>query len=267
MPSTIERLRRYSGLPLQWASDTLHRPLHWARYGPLRLRTQLQRAYREQNQHTRHFDYDPALLPNAFVAALDQKNQGHDLADGMPTQHTGYTVGYPAWNLLYYALYTSLHFTEHRLPVIVETGTNWGLSTIIMAQVLKDLEIATTIQTVEIDGETMATAQHHAQQAGLEPYITFHCQDSLIFLQEFVQTVDHLDFVFLDGNHDFEVVKREFDLIYPLVAVCKGKVYFDNTNSKGVKRALDYIKRAYGGNVVEFRNCSWSPPGNAIWQP
>ena len=27
------------------------------------------------------------------------------------------------------------------------------------------------------------------------------------------------------------------------------------------------IRAEYGGSVVEFANCSWSPPGNAIWQP
>lgn len=31
-------------------------------------------------------------------------------------------------------------------------------------------------------------------------------------------------------------------------------------------KALRHIKAAYGGNLIEFLNCSWAPPGNAIWQ-
>jgi cephalosporin hydroxylase len=76
-----------------------------------------------------------------------------------------------------------------------------------------------------------------------------------------------VDFALLDGAHDAEHVLAEFELVHPLVRSCGGKVYFDNTSAGGVAEALRRIGAAHGGNLVEFANCSWAPPGNAIWQP
>ncbi len=41
-------------------------------------------------------------------------------------------------------------------------------------------------------------------------------------------------------------------------------------NVKGIfPRRLRYsvLYRVTPGNMVEFVNCSWLPPGNALWQP
>jgi hypothetical protein len=55
--------------------------------------------------------------------------------------------------------------------------------------------------------------------------------------------------------------------VHPRVAACDGKIYFDNTLGRGVGGALAALVERYGGNLVRFDNCSWTPPGNAIWQP
>jgi hypothetical protein len=34
-----------------------------------------------------------------------------------------------------------------------------------------------------------------------------------------------------------------------------------------VAEALRRIRAAHGGNLIEFANCSWAPPGNAVWRP
>jgi hypothetical protein len=67
--------------------------------------------------------------------------------------------------------------------------------------------------------------------------------------------------------YNYEHVAGEIEIVHPLVARGRGKIYFDNTMAGGVAEALRFLRRAYGGNVVEFENCSWRPPGNAIWQP
>jgi len=135
-----------------------------------------------------------------------------------------------------------------------------------LAQVLKDLQINAKILTVEYTAERVELAKKNVAAAGLSDYVEFHIQDSLEFLRDLVSRVDNIDFAFLDDNHEYEHVRTEFSIIYPKVLVCAGKVYFDNTASGGVARVLRYIKRAYGGNIVEFLNCSWGPSGNAIWQ-
>jgi predicted O-methyltransferase YrrM len=208
----------------------------------------------------RLFDYDRRLLANPYLAELESASSDLETA----VKLTGLSIGYPAWNLLYYAVMCSLPATK---AVVVETGTNQGFSTIVMAQVLKDAGGRERMWTVDIDPDVVPRAKANVEKAGLSGHVEFSVGDSIAFLRDLVDAQDHIDFAFLDGNHEFEHVVKEFELIYPRVVSCRGKVYFDNTVSGGVADALRHIQDTRGGNLVRFDNCSWSPPGNAIWQP
>ncbi len=212
--------------------------------------------------HCRIFDYNSALLPNPVLAESD-RNSG-DMESAI--RHTGRTVGYPAWNLLYYSVLCSLPPSRKEF-VVVETGTNLGFSTIVLAQALKDVGARSRVLTVDLDPAAVAVARENVERAGLSGYVEFHVQDSLEYLSLLVRQVPYIDLAFLDANHNYAHVKAEFSIVFPRVVAGKGKVYFDNTSSGGVGRALQFIRRAYGGSMLEFRNCSWGPPGNAIWQP
>jgi predicted O-methyltransferase YrrM len=208
----------------------------------------------------RTFDYDRNLLPNRYLAELESASPNLETA----VKLSGLSIGYPAWNLLYYCLLCSLPRGE---AVVVETGTNHGFSTIVMAQALKDGGARGVVRTIDIDPTVVPRAKENVEKAGLTVYVDFEIGDSLDFLRDLVGDHDHIDFAFLDGNHECAHVVKEFEIIHPKVAACGGKVYFDNTASGGVAEALRHIRAGYGGNVVEFGSCSWSPPGNAIWQP
>ncbi len=210
----------------------------------------------------RMFNYNHALVPNPYVAELESRSPDIDAA----IANTGLTIGYPAWNLLYYALLCSLG-VERREVSVVETGTNHGFSTILLAQALKDTGARGILRTVDIDPDRVEIARQNVARAGLSEWVEFHVQDSLQFLSQLVKEVPCIDFAFLDGSHEWSHVTKEFGIIYPRIVACKGKVYLDNTRSGGVAVAMQFIRQAYGGNFVEFNNCSWSPPGNAIWQP
>ncbi|MGI8745767.1 MAG: O-methyltransferase [Bryobacteraceae bacterium] len=212
------------------------------------------------DQIKRVFDYDRRLLPNAYLAEKEEKS--HDLASA--TSETGLSVGYPAWNLLYYSLLCSLTSPE---PAIVETGTNLGFSTIVMAQALKDARVRAVVRTVDIDPNAVRLARQNAARAGIEEFISFSVGESLDFLRGLVGEADGIDFAFLDGNHAAAHVVSEFELIHPLVTASRGKVFFDNSGAGDVASALRHIRATFGGNLVEFKNCSWGPPGTAIWQP
>ena len=211
----------------------------------------------------RIFAYDYSLLPNKYLQELEKGSFDKEAA----VQKTGYSIGYPAWNLLYYSILCSMPKVRTRKSVIVETGTNLGFSTIILAQALKDSGVEGRVYTVDINEKAVEAARKNVERAGLADLVEFHVEDSLIFLRRLVKDVEFIDFAFLDGNHEYYYVRKEFSIIYSRVAASCGKVYFDNTVSGGVARGLRFIRRAYGGNMLEFRNCSWSPPGNAIWQP
>jgi predicted O-methyltransferase YrrM len=209
----------------------------------------------------RMMSYNVELLPNRYLAEMDRGMTDLDSAK----QKTGLTIGYPAWNLLYFAVLCSLPAEKN--CVVVETGTNRGISTILLAQALKDAGVASVVQTVDIDPDVVRIAQENVARAGLSEYVKFHVEDSHAFLLRFVKENSEVHFAFLDGNHTYRHVRKEFDILYPAIVAGRGSAYFDNTAAGGVFRALLYIRRAYPGNLVEFLNCSWNPPGNAIWQP
>jgi predicted O-methyltransferase YrrM len=211
----------------------------------------------------RRFDYERRLLPNRHIATLEPESVA-ELAEAVP--RTGHTIGYPAWNLLYYALYCSL-IPRLEDPVVIETGTNRGVSTIVLAQALKDLGAGTRVLTVELQESLVATARQNVAHAGLGDYVEFHTGDGLEFLSGLRERIEYVDFALIDDDHSFEHVAAEIDLVCPLVAKRRGKAYFDNTARGGVADALKRLRERYGGSVVEFDNCSWKPPGNAIWQP
>ena len=221
----------------------------------------------------RRFDYDRRLLPNSHLRELEP--EGADLATA--GESTGLTVGYPAWNLLYYTLFCSPRpdprvFGPEPAPVaddlvVIETGTNWGISTIVMAQALKDLGTAAKVRTVEMNEALVERARRNVSDAGLTDHVEFHVDDSLAFLSRLAAEVDAFDFVFIDDDHSAEHVIAELAIVCPKIKPGSGKIYFDNTSGRGVGAALEHLKQNYGGNLIHFPNCSFAPPGNAIWQP
>src|SRR5262245_40630372 len=128
MASMSQRFSYYSRSALEWLGDTAYRPFNQTNKWYVQLQTKLKRQFRSTHNAKRHFNYNSSILPNQFLA--EQDKQSRSLEDAL--RDTGFSIGYPAWNLLYYSLYTSLHFVDSRKPVIVETGTNQGFSTIIL---------------------------------------------------------------------------------------------------------------------------------------
>ncbi len=209
----------------------------------------------------RIFNYRDELLPNSFL--IDQEKGIADINSA--AKKTGLSVGYPAWNLLYYSLLCSLTDANSE-AVIVETGTNLGYSTIVMAQALTDANVKGCVHTVDIDEKNINLARENVEKSGLTRYVKFHSGDAVTFLKDFVKKVKYIDFIFIDDLHEYTHIKKEFSIIYSRIVACNGKVYFDNTSQGHVRNALRIIKKAYPGNIIEFKNCSWNPPGNAIWQ-
>ena len=211
----------------------------------------------------RRFDYDRRLLPNPQIAALEPAEVA---ALDELTEETSWSMGYPAWNLLYYALYASI-LPELDDAVVIETGTNRGISTIVMAQALDDLGVDAVVHTVELDPALAAVAGKNLEQSGLSDRARLHTGDAIEFLGEMAERFDHFDFVLIDDLHTYDQVWKEIEIAVPRVAARGGKIFFDNTGYGDIDQALLDLRERYGGNVVRFDNCSYKPPGTAIWQP
>src|ERR671924_1537071 len=184
-------------------------------------------------------DYEPRVLPHPYLAELEPMEMDPELKRLMEMSaeeaaaepdfvrvrsharskwlgQTRLSPGYPAWSLLYYAIICSVD-PELEDIVVVETGTNRGVSTIIMAAAVKDLGASAVVRTVDLSPTYSKAAQHHVANAGLSDYVDFSVGDSHEFLRELCAEVDHIDFAFLDADHHTEHVFREFELIHAKV--------------------------------------------------
>jgi predicted O-methyltransferase YrrM len=214
----------------------------------------------------RMFDYDRVRLPNAHLASLEEGV--HSIEEGK--KRSGFTIGYPGWGVIYHLLLA--HLNRGRREVIVETGTNWGCTTIVLAQALVDAGCEGKVVTFEVNPENVAVAQRNIEAAGLTNRIELHVGDSRALLKPVLETAEPIRFVFLDASHRYDDVMTEFELVKPRLAD-DGLVLFDNTyriaengEDPRVNGALRTIQEHYGGNLINLEFVSWSTPGLALWQ-
>jgi len=178
----------------------------------------------------------------------------------------GWTTGYPAWGLQYYACLCSLKWD--RPNVLVETGTNTGCSAALLAQTLIETGLDGHLHTFELDETLADKAQALFEEAGVAERITLWRGDSLKTLPEMLASNPQVDFAFVDSAHATAHCLAETQLLFDAVIKGEGKFYFDNTACGPVDVAIHELKQRYGaGGWVEFLNCSGVPNGQVIWQP
>lgn len=216
--------------------------------------------------HHRIFGYDTTLLPNRYLSKLEQGVETIEEAQ----KRTGATIGYPGWGLLYHLLLS--HLDKKREELIIETGTNWGCTTIILAQALIDAGCQGRVVTFELDPENAEKAQVNLRIAGVSERVELHIGDSRETLPKALQHEKDIRVAFLDASHLYEDIKREFEIVLPKLAN-DALVIFDNTyqiadegENPRVNGFLREIKNEFGGNLINLEFVSWFTPGLAIWQ-
>lgn len=214
----------------------------------------------------RMFQYNLDRLPNAQLAALEKDVTSIEEAQ----RCSGATIGYPGWGLIYHILLC--HLDRGRHEIIVETGTNWGCTTIVLAQALVDAGCEGRVVTFELDPENAKVARRNIQAAGLEDRVELHVGDSRELIGTVLQAENNLRFVFLDASHLYDDVMTEFELLKKKLAP-DALVLFDNTyriaddnENPRVNGALRTIQKRYGGNLINVEFVSWFTPGLAMWQ-
>jgi predicted O-methyltransferase YrrM len=216
----------------------------------------------------RTFDYDRSRLPNARLRELEEGVQSIDEA----RKRSGASIGYPGWTIIYSMLLGSL--PPKRPAVLLETGTNQGASTIVLAQALADSG-GGVVHSFEIDPDIQAIAKDNLEQAGLGKHAVFHLGDSRETVPAFLDTLEvPLDGVFLDGAHEAEVLLSEMAAVRPKLR--RGAlVFMDNTypiaepelgEPPRVNQALPILLERFGGAMLNLPFVSWYTPGLAIWQ-
>jgi len=219
--------------------------------------------------YRRMYGYDRHLLPNAFLASLDNNVSNIDEA----RLKSGLTIGYPGWGLIYYLLLS--HLDRAREEIIIETGTNWGSSTIVLAQALIDAGCAGKVVTFELEDENVAKANSHFAAAGVADRIELIAGDSRKNMPDYLArncAKGSIRFAFLDASHLEGDLLAEFDSVMPYLAD-DALVVMDNTyriaephEDQRVNGALRKFPEKYRGNLINLEHVSWFTPGVAIWQ-
>lgn len=217
----------------------------------------------------RRFDYRRSLLPNAHLAALEEGVTSIEEA----RERSGATIGYPGWNVIYSMLLSSL--SPVRPQTLIETGTNYGCSTIILAQALEDVGVDGVVHTFEIEPDVADIARKNIEKAGLTHRVVHHLGDSRETLPAALEQIDgDIDGAFLDGSHAYHDAMTEFDLTRARVRR-GGLIFFDNTypigeTEKGedtrVNGVLKDLAARKDGHVINMQYASWYTPGLAVWQ-
>jgi predicted O-methyltransferase YrrM len=200
----------------------------------------------------RMFGYNLGLLPNLRLAALE---------DGVTTieqarQKSGATIGYPGWGLIYHLLLA--HLDRKRIEVIIETGTNWGCTTIVLAQALIDAGCQGRVITFELDPQNAQKAKDNMTAAGVADWVHLYLGDSRQLLPKALECEKSIRVAFLDASHLYEDVKREFEIVLPKLAD-DALVIFDNTyriaeegEDQRVNGFLRDMRGLYGGNLIKM---------------
>lgn len=214
----------------------------------------------------RMFGYNLDMLPNPQLAVLEKNVTSIEEA----CKKTGATIGYPGWGVIYHLLLA--HLDRSKEEIIIETGTNWGCSTIVLAQALVDASCKGRVITFELESDNAVKATSNLTAAGLIDRVELHLGDSRQNLPKVLQGVSGIRAVFLDASHLYDDVKQEFDIVLPKLAE-DALVFFDNTyriaedgEDQRVNGFLRNITSEYGGNLINLEFASWYTPGVAIWQ-
>ena len=216
----------------------------------------------------RRFDYDRGLLPNRHLAELERGVETIEQA----RERSGATIGYPGWGLVYFLLLSHLDPAAEGEQILIETGTNWGCTTIVLAQALADAGVAGRVLSFEIDAGNIARARENLLLAGLADRVEIVAGDTRETLPKALSGRHGLRFALLDASHLFDDVMAEFEALLPHLAD-DALVLLDNTyriaeegEDPRVNGALPEMLKRHGGNLINLEYVSWYTPGLAVWQ-
>lgn len=214
----------------------------------------------------RRLDYNLQLLPHPLLREIEA--QVHDVESAM--RLSGLTIGHPGWGLIYHLLLS--HLRKDEAEILIETGTNEALTSILMAQAVVDTPCKGRVITFERGHRNLIRARENIESSGLSQVIELVEGDIRETLAPRLEGLSDIRFALIDACHLYKDVMGEFTTLLPHLAE-DAIVIFDNTydiaeagEDPRVNGALKEIRRRFGGNMINLEQVSWGTPGLAIWQ-
>jgi len=127
-----------------------------------------------------------------------------------------------------------------RPNLVLETGTNTGVSSIVFAKAMLDSNIGGKVVTVDYDKEVLKTAKTQIQAEGLNKFIEIYEGESLRVLPQIFKKYTQFDLCFLDGNHHYDIVKEEFEQVKQY---CRYILFHDSQLFEGVKKFVEELPK------------------------
>lgn len=124
---------------------------------------------------------------------------------------------------------------EHNCKHVVEFGTSFGISTLYLADAVK--ETGGSVISTELIASKADVAQQHIKEVGLDAYVDIRVGDAMETLKGHDKPID---FLFLDGWKD---------LYLPLLKMLEPQlhsgtlIYADNTDMSDTQAYINYIQQ------------------------
>jgi len=119
----------------------------------------------------------------------------------------------------------------------LELGTNLGISAMYQAAGLQQGKL----YSIEGSSKIAEIARYNIEKAGLTQQIQVIEGPFDAVLPQILPQFPHLDYVFLDGNHEKEATLRYFEMLYPRLHNDSILVFDDIRWSEGMKEAWQVI--------------------------
>jgi len=150
---------------------------------------------------------------------------------------------------------------------IIEIGTNTGVSTIVMAQALRNLNVPAdhNIITIDPDRNTAPKALEQLNQFGLKKYVESYTLPSQQGIPIALDKFGPFQMAFIDGDHSYAGVKSDCEMLKHVVPY----LVLHDANSQGVAQLLREICEGKEGEIVRllpFANGQQWSRGNVVYE-
>jgi len=150
-------------------------------------------------------------------------------------------------------IHSLIVFTERK--TIVEIGVQHGFTTYMLCEAAKQTggQVYAIDKKVYEINEHRHNAEHNLKQWGCQnvKFIQADTQDKG-FKQDFTEHMEEIDLAFIDGDHSYNGLKNDFDLVYPKLTKDGIIIFHDTLQIDGCREFLLDLHTKYNDGTFDI---------------